>query len=150
MRSVFGALAIVGLCGIVPAAATPGVDERYVSDPANGIALYGYDPVAYFTDGRAVPGQREHEAEWNGAAWRFASAANMAAFLSAPEVYAPRFGGYDPAAVANGAPAAGHPLIFAVRGEALYLFRSPGERDAFRDPRPAEKAWPRVEAQLAR
>ncbi|MFD1333404.1 YHS domain-containing (seleno)protein [Methylopila musalis] len=130
--------------------ALPGLDERTVTDPATGVALYGYDPVAYFVEKRAVRGLRDCEAEWNGVAWRFASEANRAAFLSAPEVYAPRFGGYAPAAVANGAAAPGHPLIFAVREERLYLFRSPAERDAFADPRAAEQAWPKLEAELPR
>lgn len=144
------ALAAMCFAGAAPAVALPGLTERIVSDPSNGIALFGFDPVAYFTEGRAVPGKREHEAEWGGAAWRFASAANQAAFLSAPEVYAPRFGGYDPAAVAKGVAAPGHPLLYAIRGDRLYLFRSPAERDGFGDPRPAERAWPRVEANLAR
>lgn len=144
----FGALC-AGLACAAPAAATPGLTERVVADPASGIALFGYDPVAYFTEGRPVQGLRAFEAEWNGSAWRFASEANRAAFLSAPEVYAPRFGGYDPFAVARGRAAAGHPLVFAVRDDRLYLFRSPAARDAFDDPTPAEAEWPEVERDLA-
>lgn len=150
MRSLaplFTALALLGTTA--SASATPGLTERIVSDPASGVALYGYDPVAYFTKRQAVPGRRHIEAEWGGAAWRFSSEANRAAFLSAPEVYAPRFGGYDPTAVARGAAAAGHPLLFKIRGERLYLFRGPGERDAFADPSGAEAAWPGLRARLA-
>lgn len=144
------ALVALGLGGAASAEATPGLDERVVADPSSGIALYGYDPVAYFTEKRATPGKRQFEAEWGGAAWRFASDANRAAFLSAPQVYAPRFGGYDPAAVARGAAAAGHPLVFAVRGDRLYLFRNTADRDAFAGPQAAEAAWPKVEAGLGR
>lgn len=132
-----------------PALAVPGLSERVVSDPMSGIALYGFDPVAYFTEGRAMPGRRDVEAEWNGAAWRFASEANRAAFLSAPEVYAPRFGGYDPAGVADGVATAGHPLLFSIKGERLYLFRSADDRRAFSNMASAEKAWPKVRAELA-
>ncbi|MGA0532143.1 YHS domain-containing (seleno)protein [Hansschlegelia sp. KR7-227] len=146
LRLAAGALALGLVAG--PAGATPGLSERFVSDPMSGVALYGYDPVAYFTAGRAERGRRDIEAEWGGSAWRFVSEANRAAFLSAPEVYAPAYGGYDPVAVANGAPAAGHPLLFRVRGDRLYLFRSPEERDSFADARSADAAWPRVEAQL--
>lgn len=141
-------LAIGAAWGATPAAAVPGLNERVVSDPSSGIALYGYDPVAYFTDGRAVRGRRDVEAEWNGAAWRFSSKANRAAFLSAPEIYAPRFGGYDPDAMANGVTAAGHPLLFKVEGDRLYLFRSPETRDAFGDSRGADRSWPKVSAGL--
>ena len=130
------------------AAATPGLTERIVSDPATGIAIYGYDPVAYFTEGRPVLGQRDLEVEWGGAAWRFESEANRAAFLSAPEAYVPRYGGYDPLAVAKGVPAAGHPLLFRISGDRLYLFRSPEDRDAAADVREADAAWPKLRRQL--
>lgn len=143
-----GALALA--VGLAPslAGAVPGLNERVVADPMSGIALYGYDPVAYFTDGKPVRGRRAFEAEWAGAAWRFSSEANRAAFLSAPQVYAPRFGGYDPAAVATGIAAAGHPLLFRIEGERLYFFRSEAERDAFRDARVADGAWDKVSAEL--
>ncbi|MFC7053561.1 YHS domain-containing (seleno)protein [Hansschlegelia quercus] len=133
-------------CG--SAVAVPGLTEKVVSDPSSGIALYGYDPVAYFVDSKATPGRRDIEAEWNGAAWRFESEANRAAFLSAPDVYAPRFGGYDPEAVANGAAAAGHPLLFRVSGDRLYLFRTSEARDSFANDAAAEAAWPKLEAKL--
>ena len=129
--------------------ATPGLSEHYVSDPSSGIALYGYDPVAYFTEGRPVPGRRDIEAEWGGAAWRFSSEANRAAFLSSPQTYAPRFGGYDPSAVAVGVAAAGHPLLFVVSGERLYLFRTEADRRSFDGDRRAEANWPRIAAELA-
>lgn len=136
-------------CAASAAQATPGLNDRVVADPASGIALYGYDPVAYFTDGRPVRGRRDIEAEWAGAAWRFASEANRAAFLSAPDVYAPRFGGYDPEAVASGMAVAGHPLLFKVKAERLYLFRTEAERDAFYDARVADTSWPKVSAELS-
>ena len=144
-----GALALALGLGAAPASAVPGLNERFVADPSTGVALYGFDPVAYFTEGRPVPGRRDIEAEWNGAAWRFASEANRAAFLSAPQVYAPRFGGYDPAGVSSGVAVAGHPLLFVVRDERLYLFRTSADRDAFSDARAAAIAWPKVEAGLA-
>lgn len=145
-----GALAFgVGLaCLGGQAMATPGLNEKIVSDPSTGVALYGFDPVAYFTEGRAVRGRRDVEAEWNGAAWRFATEANRAVFLSSPETYAPRFGGYDPSAVANGVAVAGHPLMFRIDGERLYLFSNAEARDAFADLAAAQKSWPKVESGL--
>lgn len=145
-----GALALgVGLaCLAGSAGATPGLNEKFVSDPSTGIALYGFDPVAYFTEGRAVRGRRDVEAEWNGAAWRFANEANRAVFLSSPETYAPRFGGYDPSAVADGVAVAGHPLMFRIQGERLYLFRDAHARDGFADVTTANRSWPKVEAGL--
>lgn len=148
--SRFMAPLIAAALALAPATvqATPGLTERVVSDPSSGIALFGYDPVAYFTDGAPVLGRRDIEAEWGGAAWRFVSEANRAAFLSSPETYAPRFGGYDPAAVSRGVVAAGHPLLFRIAGERLYLFRSAEERDHGFDARLAEHAWPAIAEQL--
>ncbi|MFC3694724.1 YHS domain-containing (seleno)protein [Chenggangzhangella methanolivorans] len=145
-----GALALgVGLaCLGGLAEATPGLNEKIVADPSTGVALYGFDPVAYFTDGKAVRGRRDVEAEWNGAAWRFANEANRAVFLSSPETYAPRFGGYDPSAVATGVAVAGHPLIFRIEGKRLYLFSTAQTRDGFGDLASAQKSWPKLEAEL--
>ena len=148
MRAGAFALGLAIACAPSLAGAVPGLNERIVADPSSGVALYGYDPVAYFTEGRPTPGRRDIEAEWSGAAWRFASEANRAAFLSAPDVYAPRFGGYDPSAVAEGVATAGHPLLFRLDGDRLYLFRTPETRDAFASGLAAATAWPKVASGL--
>ena len=57
-------------------------------------AINGYDSVAYFTQNAAVKGQDAHTYEWNGAKWKFSTAANLELFKSAPEKYAPQYGGY--------------------------------------------------------
>ena len=61
---------------------------------ANGVALKGYDPVAYFTEGQPVKGQEELQHEWQGAKWLFASQEHRAMFLENPEKYAPQYGSY--------------------------------------------------------
>ena len=68
----------------------------------SGGAIRGYDPVAYFTEGRPVQGKSAHRSEWIGATWSFASAENRAAFETNPEKYAPRYGGYCAWAVSQG------------------------------------------------
>lgn len=60
----------------------------------NGVAMNGYDPVAYFTASRPTRGTAEFSTDWHGATWRFASAENLAAFQQDPERYAPAYGGY--------------------------------------------------------
>ena len=59
-----------------------------------GVAIKGYDPVAYFTEGRAVKGKKEFEYKWQDAKWRFSSAANRDKFAADPPAYAPKYGGY--------------------------------------------------------
>jgi len=59
-----------------------------------GVALKGYDPVAYFTMGGPVKGQEQFQYEWQGAKWRFANAEHLELFQKNPEKYAPQYGGY--------------------------------------------------------
>jgi hypothetical protein len=59
-----------------------------------GVAIKGYDTVAYFTDGRAVKGNPEVETLWQDARWHFASAEHRDMFKADPERYAPQYGGY--------------------------------------------------------
>jgi hypothetical protein len=87
----------------------------------DGLALKGYDPVAYFTEGRPQIGSSEIEAEWKGAKWHFTSAQNREAFLSAPEKYAPQYGGYCSWAVGRGYTAKGDPEAWKIVDGKLYL-----------------------------
>jgi YHS domain-containing protein len=57
-------------------------------------AIGGYDPVAYFTEGKPVMGSSEFAWTWQGANWHFASEKNRTAFKTEPERYAPQYGGY--------------------------------------------------------
>src|SRR5580692_1174299 len=79
----------LGLAGPIGAATT----ERIVVDRNSGLAISGFDPVAYFTDAQALQGKGEFEQTVAGAVWRFRSAGNSAAFMADPDVYMPRFGG---------------------------------------------------------
>jgi len=67
-------------------------------DPVNtdwrGMAVKGYDVVAYFTEGRPVEGDEQFEYRWKEARWRFASQKHLDMFKADPEKYAPRYGGY--------------------------------------------------------
>jgi YHS domain-containing protein len=108
-----------------------GVTELYALDELSGVALYGFDPVSYFLGEGPKPGVAEYEAVWSGVAWRFASAANREAFLHDPETYAPRFGGYDASAVAQGLTVKANPWLSVVRPDGLYLFRSDHGRARF-------------------
>ena len=105
--------------------------ERLVIDRHTGLALYGFDPVAYFTDLAPLAGRPEFELSFAGAVWRFRNEGNRAAFMDRPDVYTPRFGGYDAVAVARGAAVPGHPHYWLVTGQRLHLFESAATRDAF-------------------
>jgi hypothetical protein len=128
--------------------------ERVVADRFTGLAIDGMDPVAYFTEGRAVPGRADLEASVAGAVWRFRNDDNRAFFLAHPEIYGPQFGGYDPVDVARGVTLAGRPQVWLVAGQRLYLFARIESRDAFAaDPaavlREARARWPHLRDALA-
>lgn len=86
-----------------------------------GLAVAGYDPVAYFTDGKAVEGSSDFTAEWKGATWRFASAAHRDQFKADPEKYAPQYGGYCAWAVSQGYTADIDPEAWKIQDGRLYL-----------------------------
>jgi hypothetical protein len=65
-----------------------------INTDAVGVAIKGYDTVAYFTDGRAEKGNPEFETLWQDARWHFASAEHRDMFKADPERYAPQYGGY--------------------------------------------------------
>jgi len=77
------------LCSISPAwAATP------INTDSRSVAIGGYDPVAYFTRGKAVKGSEAFTYSWMGAQWHFTSGEHREMFKSNPEGYAPQYGGY--------------------------------------------------------
>src|SRR5580692_247654 len=107
-----------GLClACAGAAVRATTTERVVAARFSGLAIDGFDPVAYFVQNQAVLGLPDYEAQEAGAVWRFHNEGNRASFLAHPEVYAPQFGGYDPIDVARGVTFAGNPNFFVVVGQ---------------------------------
>lgn len=106
------------LSGVTAAQGPPAAP---VNVDAEGVALHGHDAVAYFTQGKAVPGTAHFEHTWNGARWRFATAANRDLFARSPEQYAPQFGGYCAWAVSRNYTADIDPNAFAVVDGKLYV-----------------------------
>lgn len=87
----------------------------------DGVAIYGYDTVSYFTEGKPTKGSPEFEYTWRGAKWQFASAAHRDFFIKQPEAYAPRFGGFCAKSMVNGEVAASNPNVWAIVDGKLYL-----------------------------
>lgn len=113
------------VCALVLAWALAG-DAAAALDPINqttfgGVAIDGWDPVAYFTDGKPVEGSKAYSFEWNGATWRFASAAHRDLFAQAPEKYAPQYGGYCAWAVSQGYTADIDPEAWKIEDGRLFL-----------------------------
>jgi hypothetical protein len=154
---MLGAAALIAFApGIyAPVVSDAAITERVVTDPNSGLAISGFDPVAYFTESAAKLGNADLEFRYAGAIWRFRNEGNRSAFEEDPEIYMPRFGGYDPVGLARGVSVPGHPLYWLVHGERLYLFYNAKARAAFaaepeRLNETAERRWPEIEKSLTR
>ena len=87
----------------------------------SNLAVGGYDSVAYFSQGKAVKGEKAFSTTWNGAQFQFATRANRYAFVQDPTRYAPQYGGYCAWAAAQGRTASGDPTVWKIVNGKLYL-----------------------------
>ena len=148
--------AVLAVAGVL-AAGLPclsATTELIVTDRNSGLAIHGFDPVAYFVEGAPVMGRGEHEYRHAGVVWQFKNPGNKAAFAADPDVYSPRLGGYDPIGLARGVPLPGDPRLWLISGGRLYLFQSEENRDAFaadpeRSAAAADTAWPTIQRTLS-
>lgn len=118
----------------------------------NGVAINGYDPVAYFTDKKPVKGSEKYTAKYEGVTFRFASAGHKKTFEANPAHYVPQFGGYCAYGTAKGHKASTEPQAFTVVNDKLYLNYNNDVRKLWRADIPgflvqANKNWPDVKKQ---
>ena len=97
----------------------------------NGLAVQGYDPVAFFTDGKPVKGNPQFASSLKGATYYFASTEHKAAFDKEPAKYEPQFGGYCAYGVTKGKPVPIEVDAFQVVNGRLLLQYDKGIRDKF-------------------
>jgi len=88
---------------------------------ADGFALKGYDPVAYFTNGQPTKGSTKYSFQWKGVTYLFASTENLQRFKADPEKYLPQYGGYCAYAMSLDRIADIDPHRWAIVGGKLYL-----------------------------
>jgi len=135
-----------GLALSLPAFAA---QPEFYTGIVKGVAVGGYDPVAYFQDGKATPGNSSITTNWKGVTWRFANEKNRDTFVADPEKYAPQYGGYCAFAVASGSTAKGDPTVWKIVDGKLYLNLSRGvqqqwERDVPGNISRANSNWPKL------
>jgi hypothetical protein len=152
--AVTALFAYAGLAFVLPAGPSASAGERIVVDWHTGLAIDGYDPVAFFTDGKPLQGSSSLELRHGDVIWRFINVGNRAAFAAAPNVYMPQYGGYDPIGVARGLAVAGNPTLWLIQGQRLFLFYDNGRRQKFAsDPArviaSADRKWPDVQRTIA-
>ncbi len=118
----------------------------------DGAAIRGYDPVAYFTQGKAVKGSPELKADYKGSTFHFSSKANRDAFIADAARYAPQYGGFCAFGTAGGYKAAIQPSAFSVVDGKLYLnysldVQKQWRRDIAGYVGTADRNWPEVSRQ---
>jgi YHS domain-containing protein len=118
----------------------------------DGVALRGYDAVAYFSDKKPVKGLTEHQAEYKGSTFHFASKQNRDAFLADPAKFAPQYGGFCAFGTAGGYKAATDPAAFTIVDGKLYLNYNRDIQKQWSADIPglvvkANKNWPTVSSQ---
>lgn len=146
-RSLLAA-AFLATAALAAPSAFAGKPEIYTSITSD-LAVGGFDPVAYFKQGKQVEGSKSFELKHKGATWRFANAENLAAFKADPAKYAPQYGGYCAWAAANGYTAKGDPKYWKVVNGRLYLnyngdIQAKWEKDIPALVAKGDANWPRI------
>jgi YHS domain-containing protein len=149
-RNALRLISILAFAGCLSISARP---ASAADDPVNknffGTAMRGYDPVAYFKEGKPVKGKSEFRHEWMGAKWYFANAANRDEFAREPVKYAPQFGGYCAWAVSRGYTANIDPEAWKIVEGKLYLnynkdVQKMWEQDVPGNIKKGVENWPRL------
>ncbi len=91
----------------------------------DGVAIKGYDPVAYFADNVATKGEKKFSFSWQASEWHFKTEANREAFKKDPAKYAPQFGGYCAYGTSQDHKSTTDPKAFTIMDNKLYLNYNP-------------------------
>ena len=126
------AMSLVGLPIATLIGATSIGRAQSVQPAPSRLALKGYDPVAYFTDSKATPGEPQYEAAYDGVRYRFASAQHLEMFKADPDRYAPQFGGSCAAGIATGVKVEAEPENWLIVDGKLFVFSGPKSLDSMR------------------
>lgn len=148
-------VAAIGLAAAVAREPANGVKAALIEPSVSirdGLAINGYDPVAYFADHAALRGQEAYTVKFDGARFLFATAENRDRFLLDPEKYLPEFGGYSTFGMARGKLYAADPEVFDIIDGRLYLSRNDKVRDLWQQNPSgyialAENNWRDIKAQ---
>ena len=119
------------LLAIAMLLSTAALAKNLVNVDKNGLAIKGYDPVAYFTDNKPVMGSQQFQSSYNGATYYFASAEHKRLFDAEPQKYAPQFGGYCAYGASKNKTVPIKPSAFEVLNGRLLLQYDEDVRDTF-------------------
>ena len=128
IEQIIKALALVAIAGLIAGCAS----NRVISDgPHSNLMLKGYDPVAYFTDGKPIPGKVEIAAQHEGLDYRFVNEDHRKLFLADPEHYVPKYGGFCAQGAAYALMFGGEAEKFQIINDRLFIYGDQGAIDAW-------------------
>ena len=138
---------VLAAIGAAAAPALAGSRAEAINKDGSGVAIKGYDPVAYFTDGKPVKGSPSYTYRWMGAVWQFAGAGHRDEFARTPEKYAPQYGGYCAYGVSQKHTVSIDPEAWSIVDGKLYLNYSQGVKKTWSQAIPkyvedADRNWP--------
>ena len=152
VRVVTAAIGVIAALVIVASAQSTG--KTTYNSNERGVALNGYDVVAYFTEAQPRKGVAAFSHPWQGTTWWFASAANRDAFARTPDKYAPQFGGFCAYGVSRGYAVDIDPDAWSIVDGRLYLNYSKSVQRTWTKDRTtyierANANWPAIAAKQA-
>lgn len=123
--------------------------NQKIDKDADGVAIKGYDPVGYFTEGKAEMGKSMHSYNWMGAEWHFKNEKHLTMFKENPEKYAPQYGGYCAYGTSKNHLSSTDPKAWVIVDGKLYLNTNPNVKDMFKKDTEdnimkADKNWPEL------
>jgi len=117
-----GIIAVLSISPIFAAESINTLDKKGLFGyKPSGVAIRGYDTVAYFTQGKPVEGLETFSTEWSGATWRFSTQDHLDLFIDNPESYAPQYGGYCAYGVSRNYLVKIEPENWTIVNDKLYL-----------------------------
>jgi YHS domain-containing protein len=149
-RIIGAALTVLGL--VTTGVAMAGVETNISSGltaKGPGLAVHGYDVVAYFTDGEPRVGRAKHSLVYKDATYRFISKAHLTAFKKDPDRYLPQYGGFCAYGVAVGAKFDGDPQLWRIVDGKLYLNLNEDIQESWEEDVPGyikqgDKSWAKI------
>jgi YHS domain-containing protein len=112
--------ALITMIAFIALISTVSAQKSAIYAP-DGIALNGYDAVAFFTQAKPVKGSSDYSFKWDGASWLFSTKANLESFKHSPEKYAPQYGGYCAYGTAQGHKAPTQADTWTIVNDKLYF-----------------------------
>ena len=133
-------LTLLVMClAIVPTAwVLVGGSSKMVATDSSGVAIKGYDTVAYFTEGQAIKGDPAFAFSWQDTQWYFSNVRHREMFAANPEYYAPRFGGHCANGLSLGEVVAANPEEWTIVDGKLYMKFDRSNRENWRQDKTAK------------